>query len=454
MLYSIDGGKIGNVQVGRDTKGKNLVTEMLDDRGSPIEHDDYNRYGHIWKRCRDCYQGEDAVKNATTIYLPALSGFNAVETDKINRNYLQRAVFYNYVRPVVNAMVGSILRKDPTVEGTPTNVTDELNHRKILHTVIKEIVLTGRVFCFINNEDGKADIAFFKSEDILNWYEKDDVKEILLRINEEEYVIFTSVGTVFTQTFLTKIENVWKQEQTKPIDTGVGIPGVVFNADSDVWLTPSYPPINDLALMNIAHYRDSADKQHILHYSALPTPYISGSMAQGTDDISSSGQVTLGPTSAILLDPGSTIGVLEFQGSSITALERAMEQKEKQIGFLGGKLLDNGVRGAETAEALKVRQTGEGSVLSQIANNIESTYNQLLVKISAVYNESKSISIDINKDFFNAKMSPQELSALVNAYTSGVINPSIVEFNLRQGEMVPEDVTSDDVIAYMERQIV
>ena len=60
-----------------------------------------------WQRCRDCFEGSDAVKDKRKDYLPSIAGdYNA---------YLKRAEFYNATARTVMGLLGAVFRSEPTV---------------------------------------------------------------------------------------------------------------------------------------------------------------------------------------------------------------------------------------------------------------------------------------------------------------------------------------------------
>ena len=65
-----------------------------------------------WQRCRDCFEGSDAIKARATDYLPALEGHQG-SSEKYDA-YLTRAVFYNATARTVAGLLGSVFRATPS----------------------------------------------------------------------------------------------------------------------------------------------------------------------------------------------------------------------------------------------------------------------------------------------------------------------------------------------------
>ena len=75
---------------------------------------EYDAIAPKWKRCRDTYNGSDAVKAAVTAYLPLL-GSHKNSADPKYVAYKARAVFYNGMARTVDALSGGIFQKAPEI---------------------------------------------------------------------------------------------------------------------------------------------------------------------------------------------------------------------------------------------------------------------------------------------------------------------------------------------------
>src|SRR5206468_661127 len=117
------------------------------------------------------------------------------------------------------------------------------------------------------------------------------------------------------------------------------------------------PPLLDLVEVNLSHYRSSADLEHGRHYTALPTPWVSGMRPDSNLRIGAG-------VAWVLEDPTAKAGMLEFTGQGLQALEKALESKEKQMAVLGARLLEMQPRLQETAEAVRLRHNGDAATLS------------------------------------------------------------------------------------------
>ena len=83
-----------------------------------------------WQRCRDCFEGSDAVKARATAYLPMLEGHHG-SSQKYDA-YKTRAVFYNATARTVAGLLGSVFRATPSWT-FPATIEDDLEDVPLKH---------------------------------------------------------------------------------------------------------------------------------------------------------------------------------------------------------------------------------------------------------------------------------------------------------------------------------
>ena len=105
-----------------------------------------------WKRCRDCFEGSDAVKAAGPEYLPPLGSHdNSAKGRAQYAAYKSRALFYNATARTIQGLAGLIFQKAPTFELTPAiegheqdvTMAEESAELFALHAT-EEVLTTGR----------------------------------------------------------------------------------------------------------------------------------------------------------------------------------------------------------------------------------------------------------------------------------------------------------------------
>lgn len=197
-------------------------------------------------------------------------------------------------------------------------------------------------------------------------------------------------------------------------------------------------PLADIIALNLDHYRLSADYRHGLHFTALPTAWVSGFDKTSNLRIGSS-------TAWVSETPGATAGFLEFHGQGLTTFERAMNQDEQDMAVLGSRMLEEQRHVGETAASIELRQSGENSVLSAVSISISASLSHVLRWVfwwnsteatpEAISNDS--VLVTLNSDFSLNGMASGEIAAVVAAWKAGAISQDTMFDLFRMGEVLP-----------------
>jgi hypothetical protein len=104
-----------------------------------------------------------------------------------------------------------------------------------------------------------------------------------------------------------------------------------------------------------------------------------------------------------------------------------MDRDERLLAVLGSRLLEGQKKVGETAQAIELRQSGENSILGNIAVNVSASLTQVLAwaywwnstdeSPDAVTNEQ--VLVELNTDFSTKGLSAQEIQAIVAAWQAG-----------------------------------
>jgi len=184
-------------------------------------------------------------------------------------------------------------------------------------------------------------------------------------------------------------------------------------------------------------YRTSADLEHGRHFTALPTPYVTG--------IDVDSELKIGSGSAwILPDSSSRAGYLEFSGQGLQALEKAMEEKRSMMASLGAQLLQSQKAGIESADSIRLRQNAEASTLVGVVKTVERAIKQALITMAEWEGVAGDVVVNLNTDFVDTKINAQDMSSLMGAWQSGGISHDTFLFNMKKGEILAPDTTIED----------
>jgi hypothetical protein len=452
----------------------------------------------IYQTVSDCCDGDFKVKYRKEKYLPKPNPTDVTpENIKRYEQYLQRAIFYNVTKNTYAGLIGQIFSKKTQIELPKVLEILEDNadgSGKGLEELAKEGVgnlLKNARFGLLSEypktegeltkadlENGKIRpvIKLYKSNDIINWRTKvegaelvyslvvlrekvviyDDGFEIkqgyryrVLKLNESgnyevnlyeanqdlcdeenEYRLNIALANF---NFQLKSENIFI-----PTDvSGNTLKRIPFefcgcdNNDAD----PDVPVLYDVAVLNLGHYRNSADYEESCYIVGQPTPWFSGLSQEWVKD---NPVIQLGSRAAIPLPENGTAGMLQADPNTMPI--EAMKHKEAQLLALGAKLVSP--TKAQTATQSEIDNVVETSVLGTIAQNASKAFERACKNcLQFVTNVDEKIIFELNDDFEITKMTPADRLQLLNEWMKGGISFTEYRSNLRAGKV---DLTDDE----------
>jgi hypothetical protein len=434
------------------------------------KNDEYAAYYPQWERCEHAAEGQDEIHEYGVKFLPRLSGQTNEEYDA----YKRRAMYFNATCRTIDGLTGMLFMRDAVVVApdsmdyllddiTMTGVT--LN--QLAEHVAEEVVKIGRCGVLVDHtpttdavtlaqaqERGLRPYArVYIAEAIINWKtgRVAGAEELILVVLEEQYEIpedeFT--GEYKPQwRVLDLSEGMYRQRVYRKTDKGEQvlveelypllngaplskIPFIFFGVRDN---TPCVdkPPLLDLVDVNLSHYRTSADYEHGLHFTGLPTPVVTGYYS---DD--QSAQLRIGSGTAWLLpDPAAKAFYLEFTGQGLSELREALRAKESMMATLGARILAPDKRDAESSQTATIHRAGENSVLASIAKAISLGLTRTLEITRDWAGITGDVSIEINRDYLPNSMTAQDVQVLVQAWQVGAISHESLFDNLVRGEIL------------------
>jgi hypothetical protein len=470
-------------------------------------HPDYDATLPVWLRVRDVMVGEDAVKYAGEKYLPRLESqtddeYNAYRARAAFFNASARTAegFVGLVcrrppfikLPDKSSAIGKALgefNNDADMLGTTLGGYGQ--------AIVSEIITVGRAGTLVDWEgevEHRVYVSRYAAEDILNWrteringrnlltlvvlretrvapvtggkdsFEAKAIEQIrVLKLvagkgsglgnkNRKAYQCQVEIwqlvpqGRQSGQKRAAKEE--WRLVETRiPLRRGKPLPLIPFvfhgprHSLPDVWKLP----LGDIIFVNLDHYRLDADYKHGMHFTALPTAWVSG--------FDKSASLRIGSSTAWVTEtPNATAGFLEYTGQGLTTFERAMDRDERLMAVLGARLLEGQKKIGETAQAIELRHSGENSVLSNLAMSASMSLTQVL-RWAYWWNStedlpdhvtSESVVMELNTDFAMTGLTAQELTAVVGAWQKNAISRDTMLHLFRKGEILPEGRSTEE----------
>ncbi len=469
-------------------------------------HPDYDANLVAWQRARDVIAGEDAVKTAGIKYLPRLDSqtddeyvaykmraafFNA--TARIADGYVGR-IFRReptFKLPDTSAGIGRALDAfvaDADLLGTPMSAYAK--------HVTHEVIAVGRAGTLVDWEDEaeqRAFVVIYETEQIINWHSqrvngRNVLTLVVLKEHGKNLQQNTSNGEqpadVFQPESVEQLRvlklvpdatpaadgstpwsyqvELWQQQPGKskrsktewavvdsrtPLRLGKPLPLIPFVFHGPKHSRPKVDklPLADIITINLDHYRLNADYKHGLHFTALPTAWVSGFDKTSSLRIGSS-------TAWVAETPGATAGYLEFHGQGLTTFERAMTQDEQLMAVLGSRMMEEQKRVGETAASIELRQSGENAVLSAVSLSISESLSQVLrwvywwnsTETTPGDIGDKTVLVSLNADFSLNGMASTEIAAVVAAWKAGAISQDTMFDLFRMGDVLPVGRSNED----------
>jgi Domain of unknown function (DUF4055) len=446
-------------------------------------HRDYVKWLLDWQKMRDVCAGQRAVQERSPGYLPRLSK----QTDEEYVAYKLRGSFYGATARTVEALGGAIFRRDPDPR-VSDDVLADLENIDLAGTpfdtfakeTVDEILKVGRCGVLVDMPPADTPVEFrrpywrlYSAENIYNWWTISiGGMEVLARVVLRECRWELSPGDEFVAVEVERFrvldlvdEGIYRQRlfQVEPNGTSTPlveifpmraeepldyIPFCFFGART---LKPAIekPPLLDMADINLSHWRMSVDYAHGLHFTALPTPWLSCKTPPTNKDF------RIGSSEAWVLDENGRAGMLEFSGAGMGALKDAIDCSEERLAHLGAEVLTPEKRAAEAADALRIRSAGRTASLANIASTATWGFSKLATWHAWWRGESdqqlKDTEILLNDEFADPRLSAQDITALVGAYQAGTISLRTFVENAVRGEIL-EGRTVEEEIAEIEAE--
>ena len=442
-----------------------MAKELSDKEKFVVEqHKEYIKYIDIWRKCRIVFEGEESVKDNASLFVPALRDQN--DNDYIA--YVKRGLFYEASGRTLLGLVAALLGRQPNL--IPPSETDKKYFEELvidgqpferfLHYACRELLALGRIGILVDvmGENGAAYAVSYVAENILNWRVgfvegKPKLYAVVLsegvhyrRVLELDEYGFYRQGFWENENKEVKVAddfNWVEKEVIYPKMQGVSLEYIPFFIGG---LT-SYayevvrPPLLGLVNANIAHFRNSVDYEHGLHFTGLPTPWVAGF------DNPEGSTLYIGSEAAWISDsPDAKAGFLEFTGKGLDAIRQALQDKEGLMAILGARLLSMPKNMAESAEAKRLDMLGEQSILALVAAMLSDLTTDVL-RLREEWNRKpgfENIQIEIKKDFTAMSADPQLLNQLILMLQGGLISYKTFFFNLKKMSLVLDGTTEED----------
>ena len=422
----------------------------------PIDstHPQYTAYLPYWQRMRDAVAGEDAIKAATTGYLPLPAGHEST-THQAYRNYLSRARYPDAIGAAVEGMVGLMGRKEADIElpdalerMRETATPDGLPLDGLLDRLRYEVATLGRHVLLTDVPEGGGDpyITAYPAESCINWrtdgdritllvlyesVEEPDPEDPLSMEQVDQWRVCVVREGVYQQEVWRK-PNEWQHVSTvTPAKAGGEVwdevPAVIVGS-RDLLPEPDSIPLLGVANRAIAYYRQYADYAMQLYMSAHgTTPYIFGVTEQEQP-------ATIGPDALWVSDnDNASAGFIEISGTGLEAQRAELDRIQQEIAQATVQALSSDGRQAESGEALRLRHQHQTATLASIARSTARGLERALrwcCEWRGIDPEQASVTPDTQ--FVSEKPDAQLINALKDGVERGLAPLEILSSYMRR----------------------
>lgn len=458
-----------------------------------------------WDLIEDCLAGQEAIKKKKKKYLPQPNPEDkSPENEARYENYILRAVFYNVVANTTAGLVGQVFNSDPVTEYPPElepmwynadgrGVTLIQVAKKTLTTVVS----MGRCGLLTDFPKAKADgtpytrqevldgvarptILYYGPKDVINWRYKQvgALSKLSLVTLFEDYVIHDDgfelkrgreIRALKLDDADQYVIETWRRrdndesgpyylfETSTPKDaSGQPLDYIPFefvgaqNNDSNI----DKPPMYDMACLNIAHYRNSADYEDSVFMVGQPTPYFSGLTENWVKEVLKD-TIYLGSRGAVPLPEGGQAGLI--QASENSMVKEAMDKKEQQMVAIGAQLVEDKQVQRTLGEA-KMESAVVHSTLTSCARNVSQAMENSMIsaaRFSITDVDPNKIIFQLSTDFAISKLSPDERRQLLAEWQGGILSFSEARNQLRQSGIanLDDEVAKAEIEKDMESRV-
>lgn len=429
-----------------------------------------NRVGE-WLQMQDTYDGERAVKSKRLDYLPATEGM--LQDGMSNSNapgwkdydaYLLRAVYHDYVKDAVKAMVGIIANKPgtftlpPKLEGMKDRATQQGEGlQQLARRIFVQQLVKGRFGLLVDAPTGvdvdKAlpYIATYDAERIINW----DTGQLNEGRNVLQLVVLDESGfrrqgltwkderkyRVLARGIPDSLEDGWEtpdadaeyavcikvNDSSLPVAGDFLVPQIggitlkeipfVFVNANDCVPDPEVPPLLGLSNLSLAIYRAEADYRQTLYLQGQQTLVLIG--AEDTED--DEAPLRIGNKGVINMRQGSDAKYIGASAAGLGEMRQSLENDKTAADELGVNFLTGDTAPAASGEAGRVRIAARTTTLLSVVLACEAALTQALRHCAEWVGEDPDlVKVELPKDFADQTVQGAMLLAFMQAKQLGL----------------------------------
>lgn len=405
-----------------------------------------------WELLEALQGGTFAIRKGHRKYLPQEPREQDVSYDV----RLQRSVCSPFTIRIERMLAGMLTRKPVRLDDVTDQIREQLfdvdlqgnDLQSWLFSTSRICLRYGHVGVLVDapkaGEDGRPYWIAISPRDIIGWRSglKDGKQELTqLRLSEKIIVpdgLYGEKQVEQVRVLTPGAFEIFQKDQKgdfRVVDEGTtSLSKIPFSVaySNRVGVLESFPPLADIAELNLQHYQVQSDLGNQLHISAVPMLALFGFPAAAEE-------ISAGPGEAFSLPSDARAEYVEPAGNSYDAQFRRLEQIESQINELGLAAVVGAKLVGETAEAKRIDRSQGDATMMQVAMQMQDLIDNCLRFHADYLQESQAGSSLVNRDFMGARLEPQEIQALLQLYTAGTVTQETLLLQLEAGEVLGDD---------------
>lgn len=438
-----------------------------------------------WRVVRDVIAGDQALR--CDDYLPCLNRNDRSEQNlERNRAYRQRAVLYTATSFTLAGMLGLAFRHDPKsdlpprlqyllkdADGAGVSIYQQSQ------AALARVLGIGRdgLYTDFSSALKRPVIKRYRAEDIINWRPaivggKTVTTLVVLREDAEKEIGYgVECVDQWRELRLTPAGvtvKLWQldengEPQIVPVEDAEGrfVPEVILRSsgapldeipfdfigsqNNDATIDDS--PLYGLAMVNVAHFRNSADYEDSAFFVGQAQPWIAGLDVEWRDHLEKQGTLYIGSRAPLLLPEKGSFGFAQA-APNMLAME-AMTHKQELMLALGARVLQPGTV-AKTATQATGEREASTSILALCVSNTTEAYQRAIRRCARYLDlvlPADAELYEINQDFASVANDAPTITALVGAWQHGLLAKSDVRGHFRRQGTIDPERTDEDIDA-------
>lgn len=436
-------------------------------------HKNYQTQLPKWEKMQDVLAGQDAVKAKRTLYLPMC---NCDDTSKENLErydaFLKRAVFLEATKETLSTHVGIAFAEDP--EFDPDGL-DFLSYDangagvsiyQIAQQALGKQLVFGKCGVLVDYPDIdtskvsqaekemlalRATTVLYEAQAIVNWrvqkigaehklvllvlkeralkvdpadeFSEEEIDQYrVLRLDEQGYSV-----QLYQEDQPTTEKMYPKQATGKTFDK---IPFQVIGSQHNTFNVNEIP-LEPLANINLAHYRNSAEYENSIFHVGQVQPYMTNLSEEWRDHLEKTG-VKIGSGYVMLLPEGGTFGFAQAEPNMIA--KEGMDDKLALMRAMGAKLLEPSATN-KTATQVDEEAITQHSVLSLCVANLNEAFENILQWVAMFEGKGFNAKFSVKQDFAVGKLSLEYMRFLWDLVVAGKMSDETFHEILYSGKL-------------------